>query len=429
MRFAIIDAIGTKADPRFDGMAVKYLTWELNRLGANIVKLPQLADIVLISTVSAGEWQVVPSCIKKYGINRRKQKIILGGQSAMSPKIFEDYVDIICVGEGRTFLETLVKDGFDATKKLANSWFKGDTKEVIPDYNFPYDIPPIKCMDGLTRIFASRGCRKKCLFCQVGWERPYSENSFERVTYLNRNLLNGHTINYVSNDLPSLSYFNKLDHYQHFSGSYSHLKMAIDDLGINTLVKRLGTNGSIRIGVESISERLRKFIGKPIESKSLLDITVNLLNAGIKFKWFVICGLPGERDDDYEELKNVVSYLKHHVTKGMLIINFTTFAPNSPCPLCIPPLEDSYQDRMERFYNWFLNGRGYTRRVRFFRGSNPETRLSRSIGYMGCTEDELRRGWLHDDPPNWRVKYAYRDKIRRAYNVYAKKVGLPIGQE
>lgn len=431
MRFAVIDALGKDIDPRFDGMAVKYLNWELNRLGANVVKLPQLADIILISTVSAGEWHVVPSCIKKHSIDRLRQKIILGGQASLSPKVFEDYVDIICVGEGRVFLETLVKQGFDTARNLPNSWVKGDTREVIPDYNFPYDIPPIKCMDGLTRIFASRGCRKKCLFCQVGWEREYSENSFENVSSLDKELsMVGHRVNYVSNDLCGLSYFDKINHYRHFSGSFNHLKTAIETIGMKKIVQKLGTMyGSIRIGVESVSERLRRFIGKPINSRDLLDITCNFLNAGIKFKWFMICGLPGETDDDYEELKMYISYIKKNVDKGMLHISFTSFLPNSPCPLCIPPLEDSYQDRVNSFYNWFFDGAGYTRKVRILKGCEPKSRLLQSIGYMGCSEDDLRRGWLYDDPPNWRVRYTYRDKIRRAYNVYAKKVGLPIGKD
>jgi radical SAM superfamily enzyme YgiQ (UPF0313 family) len=429
MRFAIIDVTGKADDPRFDGMAVRYLKYELERLGATVVNLPQLADIVLLSSVSAAHWKSVPSLIKKNGIRRNRQKIILGGQCSTSPKSFEDYVDIICVGEGRRFIETLVNGGFNEAAKLPNSWIKGEDREVIPDYDFPYDIPPIKCLDGQTRIFASRGCKKKCLFCQIGWDREYTENSPERVAYLEKQLItNRHKINYVTNDLPSLSFFNQLNHYEHFSGSYSHLKIMLQEIGLKSLYSKMGDNPSIRIGVEASSERLRRFIGKPIKTKDLLETSCLLLNYGFKVKWFMILGLPGETDDDFMELRECVNYVKHNVTRGLLRINFTAFQPFPSTPLCIPPLEDSYQTRIDSFYDWFFEKSGYTCRVQLLRGCKPASRLEQAMGIMSCTEEELRRGWLFHDPPNWRVRYAYRDKIRIAYNAYAKKTGLPVGK-
>lgn len=442
MRYSILDLSDIcdgsyRNDNRFKGMAASYLRWELTRLGVGdlIMQDYRDSDIILVTLVSVHVKLNFKTLRNKLGI-KPHQKVILGGQAAMSPKVIEDFADVICVGEGRRFLVTLINDGYDAVRLLPNSWIKGETREVIPDFDFPFnDIPPINCRDGQIRIFASRGCKKKCLFCSVGWERPYLENSIETVLRLSSNVAEMHgkdSVNYITNDMANLSYSEQLIRMnsKHSSSSFNAVSQLIKKIGFKRYTDSFNkSQGTVRLGIEAPSERLRHFIGKPIKTRELFDLTCKLQNNGIKVKWFMICGLPGETNDDYEELKKVILLLRKGIQKGVLHINFTSFIPYTSTPLFIPPLTDDYWERMQTFFDWCHEGYGYTRRVMILNGNNPKTRLKYACNVMGCEENELRLGWLYSDPPNWRVAYQFKHKIRRAYNVYAKKVGLPIGKD
>lgn len=431
-RYAIIDATVSKTEARFRGLAAKYVAWELVQSHAAIVDNPREADVVLVTVVSPHEYQCVPRALKRVGVNpvrgqRLRQKVVLGGQGAMSPAAFDPYVDVACVGEGRTFLRTMLREGLDAAMRLPCAWVPGETRLVIPDDEFPWDAPPTKAEDGIVRLYASRGCKKKCLFCHTGWSITYRENESEdRLLKQHRALLAaGYKVNVVTNDAPALSFFDELKGMEHFSASYSQTRQILDtgDIGAFKGVR------SVRFGVEAPSSRLRAYVGKPIETGALFDVSCRLLNAGIGVRWFLIAGLPGETDADYDELKHVVTRARHDITKGALQLSFTAFCPDAAAPLCLAPLDDLYWDRFERFWKWFFEGAGYTRRIMLMRCAGPDSRLRHAMGSMGCDEASLRRGWLDRDPPNWRVQYAYGGSVRRAYNVYARRVGLPLGKE
>lgn len=426
--YAIIDATVTQTEARFRGLAAKYVEWQLRELGATIIDEPSQADIICITVVSPHEYKCVPRALRRVGVqplaqNRIKQKVVLGGQGALSPAIFDPYIDVACVGEGRKFLSSLVNKGLDKAKDLPNAWIPGDARLVYPDMEFPWDAPPTMAEDGIVRIYASRSCKKKCLFCHTGWAMAYSENDGDDLTRQYNALIKaGYRVNVVTNDAPALSFFDDIVSLEHFSASYSQVREIISG-GISKII---GKVKSVRLGVEAPSNRLRRIIGKPIDTNDLLNVSCELLNAGIGVRWFMIAGLPGENELDYEELKDVVIQARHKISKGALQLSFTAFCPDAAAPLCIAPLDDTYWRRFEGFWKWFFDGEGFTRRVQLFKCAQPLSRLNHAIGSMAAREDELRRGWLNIDPPNWRVQYAYLNKARLAYNVYAKRVGLPL---
>lgn len=426
-KYAVVDATVTKTEARFRGLAAKYIDWELRQHGAVVVDNPREADIVCATVVSPHEYECLPRALKRIGVQplasrRNGQRVVLGGQGALSPAIFDPYVDAACVGEGRTFIQTMVKDGFESAAALPNAWIPGQSRPVFPDDAFPWDAPPIMAEDGIVRIYASRSCKKKCLFCHTGWSMSYRENDGDYLVKQHRQLVAaGYRVNVVTNDAPALSFFDEIGAVEHFSASYSQVRQMISN-GIGGIAGKVKT---VRFGVEAPSSRLRRIIGKPIDTGDLFDLSRELLNAGVGVRWFMIAGLPGEADEDWDELRGVVSRSRHVINKGALQLSFTAFCPDAAAPLCIAPLDDGYWDRFSSFWKWFFDGAGYTRRVQLFKCAQPPSRLRHAIGSMAASEDELRRGWLDCDPPNWRVRYAYADKTRHAYDVYAKRVGLP----
>lgn len=427
-KYAIVDATVAKTEAHFRGIAAKYVEWELREQGAEVVNDPRLADVVCVTVVSPHEYECVPRALKRVGVQplahkRKGQRVVLGGQGALSPAIFDPYIDAACVGEGRSFLSVLVGRGFCAAATLPNAWIPGETREVLPDDNFPWDAPPTMAEDGIVRVYASRSCRKKCLFCHTGWATPYRENDGDYLVGQHKRLVAaGYRVNVVTNDAPALSFFGEVGTIEHFSASYSQVRQMISD-GIGGIA---GKVKSVRLGVEAPSSRLRRIIGKPIDTSDLFDLSCTLLNSGIGVRWFMIAGLPGESDNDWSELRDVVVQSRHAIKKGALQLSFTAFCPDAAAPLCLAPLDDGYWYRFDEFWRWFFDGAGYTRRIQLFKCAKPSSRLRHAMGSMAATENQLRQGWLDRDPPNWRVRYAYKDKARHAYNVYARRVGLPL---
>jgi len=166
-KYIVIDASVAGTEKRFRGLAAKYVEWELQNSGAIIASEAKDADIILVTVVSPHEYKCVPRALKRVGVQplrekrNKQQMVILGGQGAMSPIVFDPYVDMTCVGEGRNFIRTLVMQGADKARSLHNTWIPGESREVVPDNDFPWDAPPVMAEDGIVRIFASRSCKKK----------------------------------------------------------------------------------------------------------------------------------------------------------------------------------------------------------------------------------------------------------------------------
>jgi len=181
---------------------------------------------------------------------------------------------------------------------------------------------------------------------------------------------------------------------------------------------------SVRIGVEGVSERIRRAIAKPVNNSDLLDITALLISRGVGVRWFFITGLPGETEDDWQELRELVNGLRQ-MEKGCVMFNFHAFIPQPATPLCILPLMDEYWDRFEDFRRWFFHGPGFTRRVQIVAPAKYAGRLQRATESMAADEKELRRGWLENENKNWRVKYPVRPKqLRKIAMAYKAKLGF-----
>lgn len=425
VKIAIIDASYSRDPARFRGMAAKWLHWEAGRLGANLMADASSADVVLVTFPAPQDVELISRSLRKVGIQPNRQKrgrtpsVIVGGGIGLSPAILDDVADAVCVGEGRTFLRTLVTDGFDEAWALPNAWIPGETRPVVPDSEFPWDLPPIRYEDGIVRVFASRGCHKKCLFCQTGWAQQYVEAPNPKTVEAVQDVLlkRGERVNLVTNDATALSFYRELAMVEHFSASYSQTMALLQDRA--EIVHKVK---SIRFGVEAVSERLRRAVGKPIPTDKMVRLSANLLAQGIGIRWFMIAGLPGERDDDWDELRAAVMEIKRHATKGVVQLSFTAFCPDPAAPLCIAPLDDGYWERWERFRRWFFEDVGFSRRVQLLRPAAPKGRLVHAMNSMAASEEQLRRGWEDCAPPNWRVEYPYKRAMHKAWQTYKRRI-------
>lgn len=399
MNVAILDASFPIKNQSGRGMSTLYLKWEMDK--RNIKEyLPDSADMILVSCQSTESTPFVKQLRSKY-----PQKIIIcGGAASTSPYTLGLYCDMVCVGDGQKFLDVLFREGIDKAKLLSNVWIHGETRLVDIDNGFPWDMPPIQGEDGAFRIWCGRGCKKKCAFCQTGWAYEYNENPNPERAILSANkiITNGGKIAYLSNDLMQHSFYSRLPHTNHGSYSVEYLAKA----------GSLPPATQIRLGVEGVSERLRRSVSKPISSNDLIGCTVWLNKNKKSVRWFMIAGLPGETKDDWEELKDVVLRWKSITSKGVLALSFTAFSPDPATPLSIEPITDDYWDYFLDFKEWFFGGKGWSNRIKLMNPQQPKTRMQKAIFSMGLSEQQLRRGGYFS--PNWeRLSYPYKQKVEQ----------------
>ena len=372
MKISVIDScykiLGDKPQP-YVGAGANYVRWELRRHGITEVS-PINADVLLVSAVAPIEYKHVRR-IRKFFPDKI---IVVGGAGATCPKCFEDYADYLCLGDGQVFLSELFNNGIEDAAKLSNVWRRGELRAVAIDQNFPWNMPPVYADNGIVEIPCGRGCKNKCLFCHTTWTFKYQEHPRpqEVIDNAKRMLIENQKFSNLSNDVMQHSFFDRLPHTAAGSYSISYLRRT-----------GLPPARQVRLGIEGVSERLRAAVNKPIVHDDLVQCTSWLNANGKSVRWFMICGLPYETAQDWEELKRAIRDWKMITPKGTLEISFTAFIPEPSTPMAYLPIDDGYYSHYKDFAEWFFNGRGWSNRVKLYKPKGPQTRNEAISAHMG----------------------------------------------
>jgi len=200
----------------------------------------------------------------------------------------------------------------------------------------------------------------------------------------------------MSNALSDLSFFDRLP--QDISASHT-LREAVHSNKSGRLV---------RVGVEGVSERLRRAVGKPIKNQELVDWTIELNNRGVQVRWFMIAGLPFETADDWLELRECVKAYSLAHTRGTLQISFTAYVPEPSTPIKDLIYTDDYYEHYKLFADWYF-GVARINHLSIFKCQGVKNRAIKA---------ELQ---MH--PNNKFVLYPHRDKIKSGLDCYMKNMG------
>jgi len=401
MRYSIYDACFSESMQTGRGLSALYLVWELHRHGLTEYSIEQ-SDIILATVQSPTSADFIRLLSQRHS----NKIIVCGGSASTSPYSIGLHCDVVCVGDGQNFLSVLFGGGgLEAAKRLPNAWIDGETRRVEIDQGFPWNMPPIQSEDKAYRLWCGHGCKNKCKFCQTGWAYKYSENPSPKtlIEQAEGLISHGKRIAYLSNDLAQHKFYSSLPPTQHGSYSVAFLKKV-----------GLPPARQIRLGIEGVSERLRKSVSKPISYSDLLDSTIWLNNNHKSVRWFMISGLPTEIQDDWNELKQIIQEWKLKTTKGVLAVSFTAFLPEPATPFATLPINDDYWPLYLDFKDWFFGGQGWSNRVKLMFPASPESRMKMAMLKMGLTELQLREGGHIS--PNARLIYPYENKIKKLSN-------------
>jgi len=186
-----------------------------------------------------------------------------------------------------------------------------------------------------------RGCSRGCRFCFAGfYYRPVRERSVEDITkqLLTEVRKNG----WEEAALLSLSSADYtcikpllIEIYSHLAGYETELSLpslrvdSLDD-DILKLMNSLRQNG-VTIAPEAGSQRLRNVINKDITEEQILELVkLATTNRWKILKLYFMIGLPGETDEDIEEIGKLIDRIVQ-LSGNRLIINIT-ISPFVPKP-------------------------------------------------------------------------------------------------
>jgi radical SAM family uncharacterized protein len=210
--------------------------------------------------------------------------------------------------------------------------------------------PLIESVHDRASVELFRGCTRGCRFCQAGMiYRPVRERSEEVLAGWARELVAN-----TGCDEVSLSSLNSSDYSAILSLSDA-LAREMERLHVAVSVPSLRTDGfsvelaarlrrvkktGLTLAPEAGSQRMRAAINKGVSEEDLLNSVSAAYGEGWrKIKLYFMVGLPGEGEDDVEEICRVVRRLMREGNAGAparglkLSVSVSTFVPKAHTPL------------------------------------------------------------------------------------------------
>ncbi len=332
---------------------------------------PKTANFVDVLLFSCFWWEhifLLADFLRRAGIKKGDSpRVIVGGFNTFNPVPFSSYADSVVCGDGEEILPSVLEGedpGFAWHNAPALRGFCHET-------------------NGIARIELARGCKFRCRFCAVAHLKPYREIPMADISQA----LESTKAKRVSLFAPEPTFYSQdaeLTAICHGLG-----KIRVDsDVRLDRLSLR--SDSVPRVGIEGLSERLRKSVNKPYSNEKIIEAVRQAIADGRKglFMYFIL-DLPGEAEEDWEEARGLFRKLGELPGAGQFILkpSPSVFMPSPHTPMEFDGIhyERDYQKQWSAFF-----GRGDDRDWEIIM-------VERSRVFFSCHADSI-----HDLNPSGR---------------------------
>jgi radical SAM superfamily enzyme YgiQ (UPF0313 family) len=433
-------------------------------------------DAIFISVLDSRCMMSTATHFRAWGVPLRRQDrrggplVWAGGQGLHNPMPFYDIADIVVIGDAEDPLPELLRlwerHGNTPGFLAAASTVEG---VLVPAHHDPREIAIRQAVasdigitlrenvsvnhGGMRRVEIARGCPKACNFCSIGWRTPYRENTAEQIITTIRK--SPKILHLQAGDAESHSGISEIRAALRERGAYDQgwtgTVQAVAGAILDNPDQTVSGKKRYAFGVESVTERVRRIVGKPwLTDERLIESTIEFLgriegDSKGRAAWHLIAGLPGETMRDCIQLMRVIQAIdrgRRGRTARNLSLHWQPFQPLPGTPM-----------------QWFGAGGGARKFSQMFRplesqawvpvrqltGRTDEvalvcTVLSRSDRRGADLLDSLADGrvtperaaqiagvgWGPLDPSTplpWNfIEHANKDKLRKGYDVMARRL-------
>jgi len=303
-------------------------------------KTARYVDALLFSCFWWEHIYLLADFIRRSGLKKGDHpRIIVGGFNTFNPVPFFPYADAVVCGDGEEILQSVI-----AGESPGYTW-----NNVDPLMAFCHETNKI------ARIELARGCKYRCRFCAVAHLKPYRETPVDEI----EQALKSTRLKRVSLFAPEPTMHSadkEITELCHRLG-----KVRVDsDVRLDRLSKR--DDSVPRVGIEGLSERLRKSVNKPYSNGRIISAVKEAIAQGRKGLFmYMILDLPGEQDEDWQEFRELLSKIgKLSGCTGFLLKpSPSVFMPSPHTPMELDEIhwERDYGEKWKSFF-----GRGEDRK-------------------------------------------------------------------
>jgi len=267
------------------------------------------------------------------------------GEKLKTAQIIDEYI----VGEAEEILPVYFQQG--SGPGIGNNKFKQIDDldaQVFPDFSY-YDLFKYRDVDDIITlpIIGSRGCVRKCTFCDVAKSSPkYRYRSGDNIAqeiiqhyenhgvthfYFADSLVNG-SYRAFNDMCDSLVKYNFKDPIS-WSGQYIIRSRETTPKNHFNLLKQSGCS-TLFVGIESGADRVRREMGKKFTNDDIEFYLENFSQYGIKILFLFFTGYITETEEDHQETLAMFNRWQKYVATGTIegieTLNLLNILPGTP---------------------------------------------------------------------------------------------------
>lgn len=190
----------------------------------------------------------------------------------------------------------------------------------------------------------TRGCPSRCPFCLLGNTYPFA---YDRLSDMGTDVRD---IGIIGGGVSFHPYLTEIIREMKEIGKRVHLpSLRIDEVPLSVIELIKDEVKTLTFGIEAGSERLRRFVGKPLADHDIYDkMDAIFAIKPFNLKLYFMIGLYGEERSDLEGILETVKHIKHLMVKkgaergvvGTITVHVSPFVPKASTPFQWLPMED-----------------------------------------------------------------------------------------